>query len=168
MLIYHPAFDPYHCVFRGMRLLDALGEFEIEIDGFRIADFYILFPALIEQMKLPRDLLKWRPCFSAMRNPYHFSGDQKLVFERMREFQLMALRALSHKGIIDKTRFQKETVAKGKEISPESLNGLVKKANEREHDLMNFICDLLKKIPVRGEGGLKARSALLEYKYDTV
>jgi hypothetical protein len=168
MLIYHPAFDPYHCVFRGMRLLDAISGLEIEIDGFRIADFYILFPALIENMRLPRDLLKWRSHFSAMKNPYHFSGDQKLVFERMREFQLMALRAMSHNRIIDETKLQKEYVIRGEKPFPEFLGKLVKKANEQESGLMNFICDLFNQIPLRGKDGLKARSGLLEYKYDSI
>jgi hypothetical protein len=168
MLIYHPAFDPYHCAFRGMRILDALDGLEIEVDGFRIGDFYILFPGLIVQMKLPRDLLKWRSYFSGVRNPYHFSGDQKLVFERMRAFQLMGLRALAHNGVIDEARLQNGTIVKGRGTWPETLSGVVKTANEREPDLVNFLRDLFMKIPFRGGDGLKARSGLLEYKYDNV
>jgi hypothetical protein len=168
MLIYHPAFDPYHCAFRGMRILGILEGIDIEVDSFRIGDFYILFPSLIAQMKLSQDLLKWRSRFSEAKNPYHFSGDQKIVFGRMRVFQLMGLRALAHNGIIDEAKLQKGTIVKGSSTWPETLSGVVKKANEQESDLMNFLRDLFMKIPFRGVNGLKARSGLLEYKYDNV
>jgi len=168
MLIYHPAFDPYHCAFRGMRILGILEGLDIEVDSFRIGDFYILFPGLIVQMKLPRDLLKWRSHFSEAKNPYHFSGDQKIVFERMRVFQLMGLRALAHNGIIDETKLQKGAIVRGSRTCPEALSEVVKKSNEREPDVINFLRDLFTKIPFRGVDGLKARSGLLEYKYDNV
>jgi hypothetical protein len=39
-------------------------------------------------------------------------------------------------------------------------------ANERSPDLVVFLVDGLWKIPVGGAQGLKARTALLEYRYD--
>jgi len=80
----------------------------------------------------------------------------------------MGLRALAHNGVIDEARLQNGTIVKGRGTWPETLSGVVKTANEREPDLVNFLRDLFMKIPFRGGDGLKARSGLLEYKYDNV
>jgi hypothetical protein len=124
MLIYHPAFDPYHCAFRGMRILNAIGGLETEVDGFRMADFYMLFPGLITGIRLPKEFLKWRSRFSGLDNPYHFSGDQRMVFERMRNFQLMAFRALARRNIIKKEKFVHGIITKGEGKYPDPLNDL--------------------------------------------
>lgn len=168
MLIYHPAFDPYHCAFRGMRILNAVGGLEIEVDGFRMADFYMLFPGLITEIRLPRALLKWRSRFSGLANPYHFSGDQRMVFERMRDFQLMALRALASRDIIDKRKFENGIVIKGEGEYSKQLRDLIEKTNTREEDLVHFLAGLLVEIQLKGNDGLKARSGLMEHRYDVV
>ncbi|HGA8765958.1 TPA: ABC-three component system middle component 5, partial [Salmonella enterica subsp. enterica serovar Virchow] len=47
MLIYHPAYDAYHCLFRMIALIDHVNE--IEVDKARILDFYLIFPALVSE-----------------------------------------------------------------------------------------------------------------------
>ena len=48
MLVYHPAFDMHHCVFRMVRLLNRLPVGSCQVERMRILDFYLLFPSLIQ------------------------------------------------------------------------------------------------------------------------
>ena len=168
MLVYHPAFDPYHSVFRMMRILEVLQQKKMQFDGMRIADFYVTFPALIARMTLPRELVKWKRCFSKLDNPYHFSGEPKVVFRRMETFQTMALSAMASRKIIAQHQLEEGIVVRTDIAYPNRLEDILKKANEREGDLMRFLSELLAKIPVYGSGGLKARTGLLEYRYDAL
>ena len=91
-----------------------------------------------------------------------------MVFERMRDFQLMALRALASREIIDKRKFENGTVIKGEGEYSEQLRDLIEKTNTREEDLVHFLAGLLAEIPLKGDSGLKARSGLMEHRYDSV
>lgn len=51
MLIYHPAFDAYHCLFRMIAIIDHLNV--VEVDKVRILDFYMIFPALVSKIRMP-------------------------------------------------------------------------------------------------------------------
>lgn len=168
MLVYHPAFDPYHSAFRIMRILGVIQKRPIEIEGIRIADFYMLFPCLIFGIRLPKKLVKWRKLFLGLENPYNFSGNPKLVFLRMKSFQLMALRAMASRDIIDKQNFEADVVVRTELSYPASLHKLIKKANEQDSDVMCFLTELLDEIPIFGSNGIKARTGLLEYRYDSI
>lgn len=56
MLVYHPAYDAYHCLFRMMAIMENTNR--LEIDKLKILDFYILFPALLSEVKMPREFIK--------------------------------------------------------------------------------------------------------------
>lgn len=44
-MIYSPAFDLYHCIYRMLQILGRFTEGDImETDRLRIYDFYLLFP----------------------------------------------------------------------------------------------------------------------------
>ena len=48
MIIYNPAFDIYHCVYRMISILSNLVNEKIEVDKLRILDFYMVFPGEIK------------------------------------------------------------------------------------------------------------------------
>jgi len=116
----------------------------------------------------PKKLVKWRKRFLGLENPYNFSGNPKLVFLRMKSFQLMALRAMASRDIIDKQNFEADVVVRTELSYPASLHKLIKKANERDSDVMCFLTELLDEIPIFGSNGIKARTGLLEYRYDSI
>jgi len=55
MLIYHPAFDAYHCVYRMTMLTQKVKE--LEYSKLRILDFYLCFPAEIDN-RTPETIAK--------------------------------------------------------------------------------------------------------------
>ncbi|EAQ5910900.1 hypothetical protein FEF66_23465, partial [Salmonella enterica] len=61
MLIYHPIFDANHCVFRTLLLLQEQSSCEIDIELFRLMDFYMLFPSLLKSIKpFPSELRSYK------------------------------------------------------------------------------------------------------------
>src|SRR5262245_31866200 len=60
-LTFQPAFDPYHAVFRALRLRPlATKEHSLHRDHMRILDFYLLFPFRIDGIRLRREDRKYR------------------------------------------------------------------------------------------------------------
>ena len=51
MLVYHPIYDSYHCIFRILCILHDIQQVDIEVDLIRILDFYVLFPSRLKNIK---------------------------------------------------------------------------------------------------------------------
>jgi len=55
-IVYHPAYDLYHTVYRMLHILTKFDKSDfVEVDRIRIWDFYILFPEKIYGIKLKRE-----------------------------------------------------------------------------------------------------------------
>jgi len=53
MIVYHPAFDLYHSVYRMLQILTHFDKNDyVETERLRIWDFYLLFPDKINTIKL--------------------------------------------------------------------------------------------------------------------
>jgi hypothetical protein len=165
---YHPALDPYHAAFRMLRLIRELELGKTEIDTLRILDFYLVFPALIARMRLPRQLMKSRRTLEQRANHYHFSGDPRIVFHRMEAGQRAALRRLAATGIIQRTGLEEGMVLRTPKELPHTLMELMETRSARDCDLIDCLKLIAGRIPLKGSNGLKARSGLLEYRYDPV
>ncbi|MFM9745688.1 ABC-three component system middle component 5, partial [Streptomyces brasiliscabiei] len=51
MLMYHPAQDVNHCVFRLLLILEHTEHEKLNTDVYRLIDFYTLFPSLLKLLK---------------------------------------------------------------------------------------------------------------------
>jgi len=165
MLIYHPAFDAYHCVFRMLALAGSLKE--AEIDLLRICDFYLAFPSAIASVRLPSNLAHGRKIAKAAANTYRDPINPKNVFRDMTEIQTSALRNIAASGFIDIDLFEKGRL---KIVTP---NALPKQIQEKISafetslgEIFEFLVKELSSIPLQGINGLKHRTDLLEYRYD--
>lgn len=167
MLVYHPAFDLYNCIFRMLQLLSYSKEDEIHIDKLRIWDFYATFPNLVRDMSFPSDLKHLKNnIFKEKNNPYEEITDQKQIFERMKTYQLSAIKCLASYGFVDSKLLSKNKVKKtGKEIPLALLEKLNDLANQKGNVIKLVTSDLVN-LPLFGDKGWKARTGLLEFKYD--
>ncbi|MDX2353240.1 ABC-three component system middle component 5 [Stutzerimonas xanthomarina] len=52
MLMYHPAFDANHCLYRIVSILRATDDQQISWPLLRMLDFYYLFPGQLKNIKL--------------------------------------------------------------------------------------------------------------------
>ena len=163
MLVYHPAFDIYNCAFRMLQLLSMMEESEIELDKLRIWDFYLTFPNEARQIKFPKDLIVLKKIFkNKPDNPYEDLIGPKRIAERMKPYQLSALRYLASYGLIDSSLFSKNIIKRTEKELPSELQGKLSEINTEKENIIK----LVKGFNFLALRGLKARTGLLEFRYD--
>jgi hypothetical protein len=164
MLIYHPAFDAYHCVFRFIRLLERLNSCEVQ--RARILDFLVVFPSCLADIRLPREAAHIRTTAKQLANPYHDPVNSKQVFREMEHIQIAAMRCLAGAGVVDAGKFRSGTLERTKTpISGELIQHSEPLPIPNE-TLSNFLFVDLTAMPLTGPDGLKHRTGLLEHRYD--
>ncbi len=166
MLIYHPAFDIYNCVFRMLQLLTHMKQEDVELDRLRIWDFYLTFPNEARNISFPSTLSELKGIFKKKEsNPYEDLIDPKRIIERMKSFQLSALKCIASHGLIDSKSLSKNIVKRTEKPIPEELE---KKFNELSIEKANIIKLIVGfwELPLYGKLGLKDRTGLIEFKYD--
>jgi hypothetical protein len=164
MLIYHPALDPYHSAFRMLQLLAYDPKRDYDRRAICVLDFYAVFPQLIQTIRLPKQHAKWRRRFSERENPYWFNGDRTLVFGQMRPLQETALDLLYAQGLLDNLKYSDGHV----QIVLDDFRRIgLSEPSPTTREVLDFLVTVLGSFPFHGIGGLKDRTGLLEYRYDT-
>jgi len=166
-LSFEPAYDAYHGMFRAARLSAVLPANEIEYDKFRILDFYLCFPELIDQLRLKRPDLRFHKLARSHRSTYAGKPDGRLAFGRMKPPQTAAAQTLAIGGYFDSQALTLGMVRILKS-PPEKLTQRIESLNRDEDGLVEFIKVLARDYPLAGENGLKHRSGLMEYRYDAI
>lgn len=171
MIIYNQAFDLYHAVYRMLQLLTNFDKSEyVELDRLRIWDFYLLFPSKIYDLKPKqneKDFKARLKQFTVKKdNPYEKVYNDRKVFEKIKPYQTSALHCLASYGIIDKELLLLNRVSI---ISREILKDYANKFEElspREKNIITILISDFYNIKMPGKDGLKARTNLIESKYD--
>lgn len=171
MIIYNQAFDLYHAVYRMLQLLTNFNKSEyVELDRLRIWDFYLLFPSKIYDLKPKqneKDFKARLKQFTVKKdNPYERVYNDRKVLEKIKPYQISALHCLASYGIIDKELLLMERVSI---ISREVLKEYTDKFEElsaRERNIITILVSHFYNIEMPGKNGFKARTNLLESRYD--
>lgn len=167
MLIYHPAFDAYHCAFRAVVITNAIAE--LELAKLRIIDFYLCFPAEVANIQLPHDHTKIRRMARTIKNDYRGPVNSVRTFKEMESIQVAAARMLAASGVLDPNELEVGVISRTPLQVPERLVAL------QHVDVLpdtpgaavkEYILTKLSRIPLAGGGGLKQRTGLMEYRYD--
>jgi hypothetical protein len=170
-LTYQPAFDPYHSAFRLLRqrpLIEKLGALFKE--QVRILDFYLLFPFRVRDMRLKSAHQRYKALAEkyAFLTPYGEQPDPHLLLTRMEPMQAAALETLSSHGLIDSGAHRGDEVKATRQPLPAPIAQRINDLNAEQADLMEFLEILATQYELLGPQGLKARSGLMEYRYDAV
>lgn len=166
MLIYHPAYDVYHCIFRMLFIINTVQE--LEIDKIKIIDFYLAFPSAIKDASLPRGGVKIKRNAAKTENEYHGPININRAFSDMSGVQDSAIGFLLSSNIVDKNKYKKGIICtSGAEIPNDIKNGIIS-FSRRYDGLYLAIVNFLSEVPLYGVQGLKHRTGLVEYRYDTV
>ncbi len=166
MIVYHPAFDFYHGAYRMLLLLERMKQNSIEVEALRIWDFYFVFPGEVKNISFPADLAKLRRVFKSEPNPYEDIVNAPRIFDRMRTFQLAALRYLSAHGFIDTSELQANKVKRTSKPVPESISQRMTDLPIGQDNVVKLLIGPLGDVQLMGKRGLKDRSGLLEHRYD--
>lgn len=164
MLTYHPATDAYHTSLRMLTLVSFQPSFAYQRDLLRILDFYMIFPALLLEVRLHRPSVQRRKRLDLAANRYHFTGSPRTVFMRMLPFQNAGLKLLISHKLID---YQEDRVKRSGIQAPPALEGLVATASSAHSSLLTFLVTELATIELHGKDGLKSRTNLMDYRYDS-
>ena len=172
MITYNPAFDLYHSIFRMAHILKSLQEGEcFEIDKIRIWDFYLLYPSKIFDIDIkPR---KEKAVYAAReqwiekeRNPYEYKGDNRKLLEWIKSVQVSALSCLVSCGILKKEEYLNNRVCVSNRQALDDFVAHAGSLTASEHNSLAFMSYFSRVMPLSGFDGLKARTQLLESKYD--
>jgi hypothetical protein len=139
MLVYHPAYDSYHCITRILKIMQSLDIKEYNIDRIRIYDYYILFLNDINNITLPTAFF---------------------VFTQLENVQNIALRAMASYGFIDKDLFDKDIIKLCLTELPKEINNSL---NSKEDKYIDFLKSFFEKQTLRE---VKKRTKLMEYRYE--
>lgn len=164
MLIYHPAYDAYHCVFRMLVIADSI-KF-IELDKARLIDFYLLFPSAIGEIRLPYELSLGKRMAKDVKNPYRDPIDSLTSFRELHQIQVASLKCIAASGLISMEKFSDGIVERTSRTISKSLLYKMEQFLADKGDIANFLLNDLSIIPLNGVDGLKHRTRLMEYRYD--
>lgn len=166
MLQYHPAYDVGHTMMRLIRIASNSKHLPIEIEKLFILDFFYLFPAHLSTLRVPKDMVKERNSVKVQFNNYFDPYYAKDTFLKLYPISSNAAQLLASKNVLEKDRFFEGFADMNRdthlyiEISSDILHDNI---NTR---LLDFVANRLASIPLLGPEGLKARSSLLEHRYD--
>lgn len=164
MLIYHPAYDAYHCVFRMLAVAEWVKN--TEIDKARLLDFYLVFPGAIEKIRLPNDMRSLRQVAKDTANLYRNPVSNSSTFLEMRHIQEAALKSIAALGLINIDRYSAGYVERTLMTLPTSVEEKIHEFLSVNSVVVDAVLNKLAKIPLLGSDGLKHRSQLMEYRYD--
>lgn len=164
MLIYHPAYDAYHCIFRILAIAESIPQ--VEIDKARLLDFYLLFPSAVASIRLPASLKDARKLAKSVANVYHDPVNPATTFREMRYIQEASLKCIAASGLIDRELFEAGFISRTNVKMPMKLHYKVGEFLASRQPVADIVLQGLAEIPLRGYDGLKHRTELMEYKYD--
>ncbi|KVT83340.1 ABC-three component system middle component 5 [Burkholderia ubonensis] len=164
MLIYHPAYDAYHCVFRMLLIAEHVKG--LETDKARLLDFYLVFPGLVRKIRLPDSLRELRAQAKKVVNVYRDPVSEASTFQEMRHIQEAALRAIAASGLLEMGAFSAGYISRSKASLPSSLAEKLTAFLEESGPIATGVLKGLSEIPLLGHDGLKHRTQLMEYRYD--
>lgn len=162
-MIYHPKNDIYHCCFRLLSII-RFCEQSISVDKISIIDFYLVFPNFVNEITLPRGNTKIKKEFSKMNPPFEVMPNKKILFSELKDFQRNAISILRAKDIIE---LDKNLIKKSSEYSC-LLDKFFEYNNIVNDKSMVKLIKCLIDIEMLGGNGLKKRTGLMEYRYDSI
>jgi hypothetical protein len=165
MLVYHPAFDAYHCVFRLLAIAEK--QASIETDRLRILDLLLCFPAVVASFRLPQRAMNLRKPAKVADNPYRTPLSPKASFDSLAASYDGALACLAAASFVVPASLREGVIVRTSLLLPDELVRQCASLRTREHLFFEQILPALLEIPLLGQDGLKARSGLLEHRYDT-
>ncbi len=166
MLIYHPALDPSHCIFRILCLSKDIDEPRALVDLIKLLDFYILFPHTLSNMSLPREALGVKKNFKFIKEPYETLPASAHLMFQLSSIQDQAIKLLIAKGLLNQEAQSSEYIALNKDKLPDSITALIDDSAFRKEQWYQDLTKIVAQIPLKGKSGLKNRSGLMEYRYD--
>lgn len=165
--MYHPAQDANHCVFRTLLILEHTTHDDIDIELFRLLDFYVLFPHLLKQINpLPAELRTYKRLLSGIPDSFESVLNTKRIMYEIESLQTVSLHNLLAKQLIDIKSFRVNRLRRTSEKLPVELASAIQSSELAKKEWFRMVVNELPLINFGGKSGLKKRTGLMEYRYD--
>ena len=166
MILYHPAKDINHCIYRMICLLTNL-KVGVSTEQLRLLDFYYSFPHLLKEIKpWPSDIKEYKKFVTKVPESFEKITNKKRLFFEMSEIQKTSIALLHAKGLVNDSLFRSGTIVLVNDSVPSKLRDVIENDPFLKTDLFRTITVGLTKTIWNGKQGLKFRTGILEYKYD--
>jgi hypothetical protein len=139
---------------------------EIEVDKARILDFYLIFPSLVSEIRMPHNYSVVKKEAKKYSNAYRNPINTASTFRDMYEIQMAAIRCLAATGLIEILPLEKNLIMRTDKSIPDGLLLCMSDFLNAKEDIYTFIINKLSKFPLTGKDGLKDRTNLMEFRYD--
>ena len=167
MLIYHPIYDVNHCVYRSLLILENSQHSEFDIDLFRLIDFYLVFPHLLKEIKpFPSGLASFKSVIKQLPEPYELIGNIKRAIYDLEAIQTTAIQNLMAKNIVEIDAYKRKSIKRTSESLPASIYENVRTGTVVKEEWFRMLINEFPTVNFLGKKGLKARSGLMEFRYD--
>jgi len=171
MIVYQQAFDLYHTVYRMIKLLAHFKRNDyVEIERLRIWDYYLLYPNKMNNIKLKRDEKDIKEIIKHYilkgDNPYEQVVNDRKMFEKIKPYQMTAIKSLASYNIINKDYLTLNRITTVTSDIFDKYSDDLKKMSVQEQNAIRLLTSHFYQMPLTGTYGLKHRSDLLESKYD--
>ncbi|MBE0471883.1 MAG: hypothetical protein IBX55_20530 [Methyloprofundus sp.] len=167
MLIYHQAQDINHCVYRLLLILESSSHEQFDIEVYRLVDFYTLFPHLLKDIKpVPKALNKLRTTLSDVEVPFESLKNTKRILYELESLQSIAIQNLLAKSLLDKSAFEIGKLKRTDKSLPDVLTEEMKSSRLAVQEWFNVLINGFPNAAFLGNSGLKARTGMMEYRYD--
>ena len=167
MLIYHQAQDINHCVYRLLLILENSNQEQLSIEVYRLIDFYTLFPFLLKQIKpLPNSLRRLRNTFNDIEEPFESLKNTKRILHELERLQTITIQNLLAKNLLDKKAFEQGFLKRTEKGLSEKLDQELSSSRLSANEWFKVLVEDFPNAKFLGRGGLKARTGMMEYRYD--
>lgn len=170
-IVYQEAFDPYHAAFRILRLrsIAPTGP-ALATDHVRVLDFYLVFPFRLKAFKFKQPHVRFRKMLKSYDDarPYGSLPDDRILMDRMRPMQMAALATLARRDLIDRAALASDKIIwVDTQPDPDLAEAIA--ARNADHPVLGEVLSfLITEYDTTGPDGIKARSGLIEHRYDAV
>lgn len=159
--VWYASRDPYHCIFRMIRLMTAKSE-PILLEQLRILDMFLMFPVLLHRLSLPADI---KERFRQLTVPTPANFFVKLpgtasVWQDLQIYQSTALKRLIGLGLLKRDAFRDRYASLEIELVPDEIMNKAMAQNEVGEALTRFLVDDVGSLPMLGRNGLVKRAGL--------
>jgi ABC-three component (ABC-3C) system Middle Component 5 len=159
--VWYASRDPYHCIFRMIRLLGAKGE-PIPLEQLRVLDMFLMFPVLLHRLSLPTDI-KERFRLLQIETPAKFFvrlPGTASVWQDLQIYQSTALKQLAGLGLLNRGALRDRYASLETSMVPEEIMKQVLVQNQAALPLLNFLIRDVASLPMSGQNGLIKRAGL--------
>jgi len=154
--LWHPVYDPHHCSYRIIALLQAAEGATLQLPKLSFLDMYFLFPHYLHELSLPKVIADMRRDMRLPRrkDSYVYLPDVRLLYRELQQYQRVALERLVARNIIFLDDYQDRIARLNTDAIPTELNKTIQSHSARDKGLISFLVNQIASVPLDGPRGV--------------